>query len=123
METNRHGQDWNMGPHADTSRGVPVAQKECKDIVLSVVAGLGDQGQIRRVRAAVGVACTLLVGVGTGKRVAQAAGPLKHFALIVGAISDLQLRANPKATSDCAPQLVRFPHLMHFVTSGAQQTL
>ena len=49
--------------HVHAGRGVPVAQEEGEDVVVPVVARLGDQAQIWRVCTPVGIARALLVGV------------------------------------------------------------
>jgi hypothetical protein len=57
----RPGRQGRVAPtHRDACGGLPVAQQQREDIVLAVVAGLGDEGEVRRVRAAIGVAGVLL---------------------------------------------------------------
>lgn len=50
--------------HRDARGRLPVAQQQGEDVVLAVVAGLGDEGEVGGVGAAVGVARVLLRGLG-----------------------------------------------------------
>ena len=54
-------------------------------------ARLGQHRHVRRQRAAVGVACRLIVGERRRKMIGEAARPLEHFALVVRAVLDLEL--------------------------------
>lgn len=47
----------------DARRRLAVAQQQAEDVVLSIVTRLGDEAQVRRVGAAVGVARRLLIRV------------------------------------------------------------
>ena len=73
----------------DAGGGVAVAEEKREDVVLSVVARLGDEGEVRGIRAVVGVARAFLVGVGGGKLVAELTGALEHLAGVVGAVRHL----------------------------------
>mmetsp|Transcript_16469 Transcript_16469/g.45930 ORF Transcript_16469/g.45930 Transcript_16469/m.45930 type:complete len:211 (+) Transcript_16469:258-890(+) len=75
----------------DAGRRVAVAEEKGEHVVLAVVAGLCDEAEVRRVGAAIGVARMGLVHVGGGQLVGQLAGALKHLALVVGPVGDLDL--------------------------------
>lgn len=54
--------------HRDAGRRLAVAQQQGEDVVLAVVARLGDERQVGRVGAAVGVARVLLLWGSSGRR-------------------------------------------------------
>ena len=87
----RRGSKGCLGAYVDASGRLTVSQEEGEDVVLAVVAGLGDEAQVGRVGAAVGVAGVGFVHVGGRELVGQLAGALKHLALVVGAVWDLDL--------------------------------
>lgn len=53
--------------HRDAGRWLPVSGQQCKEVVGAVVAATADERQVRWVGTTVGVAGSLLVGVGAGK--------------------------------------------------------
>ena len=69
--------------YIDTGWRVSVAQQEGENVVLSVVASLGDEAEIRGVGTAVGISGSLFIGVWPGKRVTQATRPRVVLSLII----------------------------------------
>ena len=83
--------------HIHACGWVTVAQQEREDIVLAIMAGLGDQAQVRWVGAAISIAGCLLIGVWPGQRIAQPALPRVLLALIIGAVFHLSLQTQSSA--------------------------
>lgn len=92
---------WAQAAHRHAGGRLAVAQQQGEDVVLAVVSGLGDQRQVGRVRSAIGIASSLLVGVRPRQRVAQPARPLVLLTLVVGAVRDLDLLHIKKAIRGC----------------------
>lgn len=61
--------------HRDTSRWLSVASQQGEDIVLAVVASLGDEAQVRWVGSTVGIPSCLLIRIRAWQGVAQTARP------------------------------------------------
>ena len=74
------------------SWGVAVTQQEGHDVVVPVVPGLGDQAEVGRVGPAVGIACSLLIGIGPGQGVTQAACPSEVLSILARTILHLFLQ-------------------------------
>mmetsp|Transcript_19504 Transcript_19504/g.44838 ORF Transcript_19504/g.44838 Transcript_19504/m.44838 type:complete len:218 (+) Transcript_19504:102-755(+) len=67
----------------DTRRRILVPGEERKDIIGTVVAGLHDEREVRRVGAVVGIPGSFLVGIRRREVIRSLARPLKHLALVV----------------------------------------
>ena len=73
----------------DARGHILVARQQRENVVSAAVASLDDQRQVRRIRAVVGKARGLLVGVGRGHVVGGLARALEVLALVVGAVLDV----------------------------------
>lgn len=86
------GVEVEAGTDLGACRGlVGVAGQQREDVVAATVAGLDDEGQVRRQGTGVGEARGLFVGVRVGQVVRQLAGALLDDALLVGLVIVLVL--------------------------------
>jgi hypothetical protein len=73
---------------------VPVPRQQREQVVLPVVTGFDDERQVRRVRAIVHRTRLLLIGIRCRQLVRGFAGAVKHLAIVVGPICDVQVRSH-----------------------------
>mmetsp|Transcript_118771 Transcript_118771/g.185428 ORF Transcript_118771/g.185428 Transcript_118771/m.185428 type:complete len:205 (-) Transcript_118771:114-728(-) len=76
-------------PNVNSIRWITVAIEKCENVVNTLVLGGRVYREVRRVRSAICIPCSLLVRIWRWKGIGENPWTLEHLALVVGAICDI----------------------------------